>query len=136
MFDLRKIIDLLKIFAVPKDFLKSKIYCNNINDKISGWQIDWLGCSTTKRHWCFKHQGVHHSRQDDFWCVSWWMANLLEGKNHEQHWKVCTYFFFHNKTETKFMLRPQEIPLKILLWRLYVEGLRFITVKCKVRTYL
>ena len=36
MFDLSKIIDLLKIFAVPKDFLKSKIYCNNINNKISG----------------------------------------------------------------------------------------------------
>ena len=25
------------------------------------------------------------------------------------------HIFFHNKTETKFMLRPQEIPSKILL---------------------
>ena len=27
MLDLRKILDLRKNFAVPKDFLKSKIYC-------------------------------------------------------------------------------------------------------------
>jgi hypothetical protein len=30
MFDLRKIFDLREIFAVPKDFLKSKIYCTTI----------------------------------------------------------------------------------------------------------
>ena len=29
MFDLRKIFDLGKIFAVPKNFLKLKIYCIN-----------------------------------------------------------------------------------------------------------
>ena len=30
MHDLRKILDLIKIFAVPKDFLKSKNYCTMI----------------------------------------------------------------------------------------------------------
>ena len=30
MFDLRKIFDLGKNFAVPKDFLKSKIYCTRV----------------------------------------------------------------------------------------------------------
>jgi hypothetical protein len=38
MFNLRKIFDLGKIFAVPKDFLKSKIYCTFVLS----------GCNTRK----------------------------------------------------------------------------------------
>ena len=33
MFDLRKTFDLRNIFAVPKDFLKSKIYCSTKRPK-------------------------------------------------------------------------------------------------------
>ena len=62
MFDLRKIFDFWKIFAVPNDFLKSKIYCTALFRNFTGLTVSTVNfrnsvSSTTavmpegEKHW-------------------------------------------------------------------------------------
>ena len=53
MFDLRKIFDLRTIFAVPKDFNKSKIYCIDFEECFcflyKYWNKSWWALSTSTK---------------------------------------------------------------------------------------
>ena len=80
MFNLRKNFDLRKIFAVPKDFLKSKIYCTKETEQEKEKEAQLILKNDTTTKVASDLDCMRFIKVNWFWFPDWSRARISKAK--------------------------------------------------------